>query len=73
MSTNGLDGSAGKIRTDEDLTSLPAKDFDVGDSALEEADESTGGANGVAVEVKVCTFVGVGESETVGVAVGWGV
>lgn len=73
MSTNGLDGSAGKIRTDEDLTSLPANDFDAGNSALEESDESTGSANGVAVEVEVLIFVGVGERETVGVAVGRGV
>ena len=64
-----MDGSAGKIRTEEDLTSLPANGFDDGNSSLEEADESIRSASRVAVGVEGDTFAGVGVREAVGVAV----
>ena len=71
MSISGLDGSAGSIRTEENLTGLPASDFDAGNSTLEEADESTKSAICTAVAVAVGTLIGVGidVAEAVGVAV----
>ena len=69
MSTSGLDGSAAKIRTEEDLTSLPANDCDDGNLALEAGAESTMSANRADVGVEVGTFTGVDVREAVGVAV----
>ena len=69
MNISGLDGSAGKTRTEDDLTSLPANDFDDGNSSLEEADESIRSANRTAVGVEAGTISSVGVREAVGVAV----